>query len=67
MKYKFDVDVETQLALTTFITGLTYGVVHKLANKFLNPADSASTHLAVQGKVDAQFLKQDLTFTGNKQ
>lgn len=50
---------QTALATSvgTFLTLVVYSVAHKLFDKSINPADSASTHLAVQGKQDAANLK----------
>lgn len=38
--------------VTAAIVAGAYGVAHKVLDKKLNPADSASAHLAAQGKTD---------------
>lgn len=41
-KYGVDVDPGTQASVTTAIVVATYGVVHKVVDKRLNPLDTAS-------------------------
>lgn len=60
-KLGIDATSVDQTALATsvgsFLTLVIYAVVHKLIDKKVNPADSASTHLAVQGKATVSAMK----------
>lgn len=38
--------------VTAAVVAGAYGIAHKMLDKKLNPADSASAHLAAQGKTD---------------
>jgi uncharacterized membrane protein len=49
-KVGIQVDPSTQASITTAVVVGAYGVVHKIVDKKLNPADTASTRLAAQGK-----------------
>lgn len=35
-----------------------YGAAHRVADKIVNPQDTASAHLAVDGKAQVQLLKR---------
>lgn len=54
-KAGISVDQSTQASITTAVVIGAYGVAHKLVDKKLNPADTASKRLAVAGR--AQLLK----------
>ena len=49
-KVGIQVDPSTQASITTAVVVGAYGVAHKVVDKRLNPADSASKRLAVAGK-----------------
>lgn len=48
---------EQQQAITVGAATAAFGVTHKIVDKFVNPGDTASTHLAVQSATDADSLK----------
>jgi uncharacterized membrane protein len=50
------VDPTTQASITTAIVVGAYGLVHKILDKKVNPADSASTKLVVAGKADLRRM-----------
>lgn len=56
-KLGISVDPVTQASIAGAITIGVYGVIHKVLDKKVNPADSASTHLAVQSQADVAVLK----------
>jgi len=53
-KVGIQVDPSTQASITTAVVVGAYGVVHKVLDKRLNPADSASAKLAIEGKAAAR-------------
>jgi hypothetical protein len=56
-KTGIEVDPATQASIAGAVVVGVYGVAHKLIDKKVNPADSASKHLAVDGKVAAEVSK----------
>lgn len=56
-KVGIQVDPSTQASITTAVVVGAYGVAHKIIDKKLNPADSASKHLALQGRSEALASK----------
>lgn len=56
-RWNFKIDQETQGALSDAVMLIIYAVLHKLIDKPVNPADSASKHLAQAGIVRADALK----------
>ena len=44
-------------ALGTFLSLVIYALGHKAIDKKVNPADTASKHLAVAGKIEAEQMK----------
>jgi hypothetical protein len=51
-KVGIQVDPSTQASITTAVVVGAYGVAHKIVDRKLNPADSASGKLAVAGKAE---------------
>ena len=49
-KVGIQLDPSTQASITTAVVVGAYGVAHKIIDKKLNPADSASKNLALQGR-----------------
>jgi len=56
-KVGIQVDPSTQASITTAVVVGAYGVVHKVLDKRLNPADSAANGLVVKGRADVAALK----------
>ena len=61
VKFKIEIDGTTQTALSdalsVFILTSSYAVSHRFLDKLWNPADSASSHLAVEGKTEVRAMK----------
>lgn len=62
--YGIDLDDATRHQLVDAIVGIiiptftvAYALAHKTLDKKLNPADSASKHLAVEGKAESTAIK----------
>ncbi len=55
-KAGIEIDPSTQASLTAAVVVGAYGVAHRVLDKKLNPADSASSKLAAQGKAAAVTL-----------
>lgn len=52
-KVGIQVDPSTQASITTAVVVGAYGIAHKMIDKKLNPADSASTTLVEKGRQEA--------------
>ena len=50
-------EISTTLLIGVF--SLIYGLVHKTADKSINPGDAASSHLATAEKAEATQIKKD--------
>ena len=62
IKFGITLDAETQTALLTVMLGsfaTIYGIAHKILDRYLNPGDAASSHLAVKEKAEVQEMKAD--------
>jgi hypothetical protein len=60
-RYKIEIEGDLQKALadalSAFVLTSSYAVSHRLLDKFFNPADTASSHLAVVGKEEVAAIK----------
>lgn len=57
MHWQVNITTDTQAQLVTALVafilpffGIVYAIVHKILDKWINPADAATTTLAAQGK-----------------
>lgn len=64
LKWKIDIDtatqsqmVETLVAWIIPIFAAVWAVLHKIIDKYVNPADAATTALAAESKVDESRAK----------
>lgn len=61
VKYKIEIEGSLQQALadaiSAFVLTSSYAVAHRVLDKWMNPADTASSHLAVMGKEESAALK----------
>jgi hypothetical protein len=62
LQFKFGItlDAETQAALLTVMLGsftTIYAIAHKFIDRYINPGDAASSHLAVVEKAEVKELK----------
>jgi hypothetical protein len=55
-----EIDPEQQEALGNFFTLVIYAVAHKLISRKANPADAATTTLAVAGKSEQKARKGEV-------
>lgn len=55
------IDPATQGTISTAVTVGVYGVTHKVLDKWINPGDAASSHLATASVADAAAAKDSTT------
>lgn len=60
-RWGITLDADTQaglLSVTLGIFGVVYGLVHRVLDKSVNPGDAASSHMAVQEKIETAEIKR---------